>query len=158
MKRYGINPVVLGLSLVTAVQVFAASERGSEEQAQEMVNKAVSLIHAQGSAVAYKTFTDNPGSAFRYKDLFVFVVDFQGTSLANGRQPKMVGKSLIAMRDVDGNLLIKGIIDVVKSRKTGWYGPYKSANPVTKEYERKKTYCEQGDGETAVCVGVFLGK
>lgn len=137
---------------------FAESERGSEAEAEAMVKRAVALVAAKGPDLAYRTFTQSPPPAFRERDLFVFVLDANGVSLANGRQPKMVGKSLIDMKDVDGTPLIRGILEMVKTNKGGWYGPYKAANPATGGYERKKTYCEQGAGNTAVCVGVFLGK
>lgn len=155
---HAILSLALAGAAATATTAYAAPEHGSEAEAEAMVKRAVALVYAKGAESAYHTFTEAPGTAFRDRDLFVFVLDFNGVSLANGRQPKMVGKSLIDMKDVDGTPLIKGILELVKTRKSGWYGPYKAVNPASGGYERKKAYCEQGSGETAVCVGVFLGK
>jgi signal transduction histidine kinase len=57
--------------------------------------------------------------------------------------------------DADGNLVAKCLIDMVRERKKGWYGPYHWSVPNTKEYAIKKSYCEQADGEVLVCVGVY---
>jgi signal transduction histidine kinase len=70
----------------------------------------------------------------------------------------MVGKNLLAMRDVDGNTFIKGMIDMVKASSKGWYGPYKFNNPATQSYELKKSYCERGAGDTMICTGIYSGK
>lgn len=132
-----------------------AAERGSEAEAQKMVADALALIKSAGPEKAYKTFTDHPDGAFKDRDLYVFVYDFAGNCLAQGANAKMVGKNLIELKDADGNPLIKGMIDMTKAKKKGWYGPYKFTNPATSTYDYKKSYCEQGAGDTMVCVGVY---
>lgn len=154
--------ICLASALFASVQVFsatatlAAGVHGTEAEAQEMVKKAVALVKSAGPDNAYKTFTEHPGGAFKDRDLYVFVYDFQGNCLAQGANPKMVGKNLIELRDADGKPLISGLINVVKASKTGWYGPYKFNNPVTNKLDTKKSYCEQGAGETIVCVGAYM--
>ncbi|MFZ6691267.1 cache domain-containing protein [Undibacterium sp. SXout20W] len=135
-----------------------ASEHGTEAEAQEMVKKAVALVKSAGPEKAYKVFTEHPDGAFKEKDLYVFVYNFDGTCVAQGANAKMVGKNLLAMKDVDGNAFIKGMIDLVKSSSKGWYGPYKFNNPANQSYELKKSYCEHGAGETMVCVGTYFEK
>lgn len=154
--------ICLASALFASVQVFsatatlAAGVHGSEAEAQEMVKKAVALVKSSGPDGAYKAFTEHPGGAFKDRDLYVFVYDFQGNCLAQGANSKMIGKNLIELKDMDGNQLIKGQIDMVKTHKTGWYGPYKFNNPVTNKLDTKKSYCEQGAGETIVCVGIYM--
>ena len=121
-----------------------------------MVAKAVALIKTAGTAKAYKTFTEHTDGAFKDRDLYVFVYDLDGNCLAQGANPKMVGKNLIGIKDVEGNEFIKGMVEMVKTRKKGWYGPYKFNNVETKTIEPKKSYCEQGEGATMVCVGTHL--
>jgi cytochrome c len=146
------------MMLASTSVAFAANEHGSESEAQDMVKKAVSLVKSAGPEKAYKTFTEHPDGAFKDRDLYVFVYDFEGTCLAQGANPKMLGKNLIAMKDVDGNAFIKGMVDLVKTSSKGWYGPYKFTNPATQGYDLKKSYCERGTGETMVCVGVYVTK
>jgi cytochrome c len=143
--------------LFAGVQVFAAGEHGSEAEAQDMVRKAVALIKAVGAAGAYKTFTEHPEGAFKDRDLYVYVYDFQGNCLAQGANAKMVGKNLWDLKDPDGKDLIKDQVALVKGGG-GWYGPYKFVNPVTNKIETKKTYCQRGADDTIVCTGVYSGQ
>lgn len=154
----------LAAGLFAAVQVLAATaapalaEHGSEAEAQEMVNKAVALIKSEGPQSAYKTFTEHPGGAFKDRDLYVFVYDFDGNCLAQGANPKMVGKNLIELKDIDSKPLIKEQIAMVKAKGGGWYGPYRFNNPVTNRIEVKKSFCSRGAGDTYLCVGVYSGR
>ena len=158
MKICLASALLAGFQVFFATTTFAAGARGSEAEAEQMVRKAVALVKSAGPDSAYKTFTDHPDGAFKDRDLYVFVYDFQGNCLAQGANPKMIGKNLIDLKDIDGKQLIRGQIDIVKTRKAGWYGPYKFNNPVTNTLDTKKSYCEQGAGETMVCVGVYLEK
>jgi cytochrome c len=158
MKKSIIAVAVLGAQLALASSAFAAANLGTEAEAQAMVKQAVALIKSAGPEKAYKAFTEHPDGAFKNHDLYVFAYDFDGNCLAQGANPKMVGKNLIALKDVDGNAFIKGMIDMVKSKKSGWYGPYKFNNVETKTYDTKKSYCEQGAGDSMVCVGIHQQK
>ena len=146
---------VIGALTCSAVM---AGEHGSEAEAQEMVKKAVALVKSAGPEKAYKVFTDHPDGAFKEKDLYVFAYNFDGTCIAQGATAKMVGKNLLAMKDVDGNAFIKGMIDMVKASSKGWYGPYKFSNPANQTYELKKSYCERSVGDTMLCVGTYFEK
>lgn len=153
MKKTTIAITVL-TSILWGSTAFAA-DHGTEAEAQKMVEQAQALIKSTGPEKAYKTFTEHPDGAFKDRDLYVFAYDLQGNCLAQGANAKMVGKNLIDLADADGNPLIKGMVDMVKAKKKGWYGPYKFTNPATKAYEYKKSYCEQSAGETMVCVGIY---
>ena len=136
----------------------AAADHGTEAEAQEMVMKAVALIKSAGAESAYKTFTDHPGGAFKDRDLYIFVYDFEGNCLAQGANPKMVGKNFWELKDIDGVELIKGEVAMVKTKGSGWFGPYKFNNPVSKRIETKKAFCMRGAGDSMVCSGVYSGQ
>ncbi|MEB0138631.1 MULTISPECIES: cache domain-containing protein [unclassified Undibacterium] len=141
-----------------ASSAVSAADHGSEAEVQEMVKKAVALVKSVGPEKAYKAFTEHPDGAFKHKDLYVFAYDFNGECIAQGANPKMVGKNLLSIKDVDGNAFVKGMIDLVKASGKGWYGPYKFNNPATQTYELKKSYCERGAGDTMLCVGTYFEK
>jgi len=149
--------VLLAAGVIVAAPAFASGDRGTEVEAQEMVKKALALIKSAGPEAAYKAFTEHPNGAFKDRDLYVFVYDFQGNCLAQGANPKMIGMNLIELKDMNGKPIIRGQIEMVKSQKAGWFGPYKFPSPVTKVQETKKSYCEQGAPETIVCVGAYVG-
>lgn len=153
--KHCLKMVATILPFITA-PFASAADRATEAEAQQMVVKAVALIKSAGPEKAYKVFTEHPDGAFKDRDLYVFVYDFDGKCLAQGGNPKMVGKNLIAIKDVEGNPFIQGMLDVVKTKKKGWYGPYKFNNVETKTIEPKKSYCEEGAPGTMVCVGTHL--
>lgn len=154
--RLAVIPALI-LSIGIAVGAQAADVHGSPAEAEAMVKQAVALVKSAGPEKAYKNFNEHPNGAFKDRDLYVFVYDFEGNCLAQGANPKMVGKNLYIMKDVDGKPFIKDMIDLVKSKSKGWYGPYKFNNIATSSYELKKSYCEQGAGNSMVCVGVYEG-
>jgi cytochrome c len=155
MKKHVVT--VLATALLASAPLFAApavSEHGTEAEAQEMVKKAVALIKAEGDA-AYRTFTEHPGGAFKDRDMYIWVYDFDGKNLAHGFNPKMVGKLMPDLKDVDGKEIIKDQIALVKTKGSGWYGPFKFSNPVTKKIETKRAFCMRGAGDTMVCSGIY---
>src|SRR4051812_21956602 len=104
------SAVALVLCMTAAMGATAAPESkayGSEAEAIAMVNKASALIKSAGTEAAYKTFTDNPGSSFKDRDLYIWVYDFNGNCLAHGANAKLVGKNLLNLTDPDGKELIK---------------------------------------------------
>lgn len=147
-----------GAQAFTATASFAAGEHATEAEAQDMVKKAVALIKSAGPESAYKTFTEHPGGAFKDRDLYVFVYDFQGNCLAQGANPKMVGKNFIDLKDIDGKELLRDQVKMIQAKGSGWYGPYKFNNPVTNKIDVKKAYCERGAGDTYLCVGAYSEK
>ncbi|HAT33312.1 MAG TPA: histidine kinase [Janthinobacterium sp.] len=154
LKNWMVVAALFGAQAGMAGAAPASKELGSEAEGEAMVKKAVALIKSSGPEKAYKAFTEHPDGAFRDRDLYVFVYDFNGNCLAQGANPKMVGKNLLIIKDADGNPFIKGMIDMVKAKGGGWYGPYKFNNIKTNSYELKKSYCERGAGDSMVCVGV----
>jgi signal transduction histidine kinase len=150
--------LTVALLAASSLSLAATAERGTEPEALDMVKKAVALVKSAGPEKAYKVFTDHPDGAFKDRDLYVFVYDFEGNCLAQGANPKMVGKNLVGIKDADGNPFIKGMIDMVKTSSKGLYGPYKFTNPNNQGYELKKSYCERGAGDTMVCVGTYFVK
>jgi cytochrome c len=147
-----------GAHVLAATPTPSAPEHGSEAEAQEMVKKAVALIKSAGPESAYKAITEHPDGAFKDRDLYIFVYDFNGANLAHGANPKMVGKNLLELKDVDGRELIKEQIKLVKSAGAGWYGPYRFTNPVSNKIETKKSYCMRAVGDTYACAGAYVSQ
>jgi signal transduction histidine kinase len=147
---------LVGALFAGANALAAIPEHGSEAEAQDMVQKAVALIKSAGPESAYKAFTE--GGAFKDRDLYIFVYDFDGKNIAHGANPKMVGKNLLELKDVDGRELIKDQIKLVKAKGAGWYGPYRFTNPVTNKIETKKSYCMRAAGDTYACAGAYVSQ
>src|ERR1039457_3429472 len=134
---------LIAMALSTAV--YAASESANTDECVAFVKKAVAYVKGNGKEKALSEFS-NPKGQFIDRDLYIFAYDLNGVNLAigNGNSAKMVGKSLLEMRDADGTYLIKGLIQVANTKGRGWFD-YKWPNPVTKAVESKSSYVEKVD-------------
>lgn len=142
----------LFMCLVFGSFVYAATEGGTAEEAKALVDKAVALIEENGQEKAFQAFNDTKG-AFVSKDLYIFVVDMSGTILAHGAKADLIGKNLMELKDPDGKLIIKDMIEMSKTNDEGWVD-YKWENPATKSIGNKSTYFRKV-GETLVCCGFY---
>ena len=145
---------ILGLALLSLSFIGAAhaAEHGKAAEAEAMVKKAVAYIKEKGPEKAYDEFTN--GKQFKDRDLYVIVYDLNGKNLAQGANPKLVGKDLIGLKDPDGKPLIQMFVDLAKTKGKGWVEGYKFLNPVTQKIENKAMYLERV-GDTLVGCGIY---
>lgn len=127
--------------LVNFLLVSFAFAGGTAKEAQTLVEKGMAYIKANGKEKAFAEFTDTKGK-FIDRDLYIFVVDFKGLTLAHGGNPKLVGKDMSELKDSDGKFFIKAFIELAKTKGSGWVD-YKWQNPVTKNIEPKSTYLQR---------------
>ena len=138
--------------IVGTPALSSAADKGSPDEAQDMVTRAVTYIESNGSDAAYATF--NAGEAgFRDRDLYVFVFDFEGKVLSHGSNAKLVGKNLLAIKDSDGKAFVKEFVDVAQGSGEGWVD-YKWPNPTTKKVEQKSSFIKR-QGDALVGVGIY---
>jgi signal transduction histidine kinase len=141
------------ISFLMATNVLAA-DQGTAAEAEAMVRKAVVYLKANGPEKAYEEFTH--GKSFKDRDLYIIVYDLNGKNLAQGANPKLVGKDLIGLKDPDGKPLIQMFIDLAKTKGKGWVEGYKFLNPMTQKMENKAMYLERV-GDTLVGCGIYKG-
>lgn len=133
---------------VFSASVFAA-EHGTADEAMAIVKKAVAFTKAKGKEQLLAE-ASNPKGQFIDRDLYLSVYDFEGVVLAHGVNPKLIGKSLITVNDVDGKFFMKEIVQKAKANGKG-QTDYKWPHPVTKEYQAKSAYFEVVDGVIISC-------
>jgi cytochrome c len=144
-----ISTAAVGLMMAGAAQ---AADQGTAAEAEAMVHKAVAYIKANGPDKAYEEFTN--GKSFKDRDLYIIVYDLNGKNLAQGANPKLVGKDLIGLKDPDGKPLIQMFVDLAKGKGKGWVEGYKFLNPVSQKIEGKAMYLERV-GDTLVGCGIY---
>lgn len=154
MNRLSFLKVLAGTVVLASLGLsgVAHADAGTPAQAEAMVKKAVALINAEGPAKAYDEFTN--GKSFKDRDLYVIVYDFNGKNLAQGANPKLVGKDLIGLKDPDGKPIIQMFVDLAKTKGKGWVEGYKFLNPTTQKIENKSMYLERV-GDTLVGCGIY---
>ncbi|WGG50915.1 cache domain-containing protein [Rugamonas sp. DEMB1] len=149
-----LKSIFVALMALALSQGAQAEERATAAQATALVKKAVAYIKANGKDKAFAEFS-NPKGQFVDRSLYIFVYDVKGTNMAigNGNAGKMVGKNLLDMRDAEGTYLIQGLIEVAKTKGSGWFD-YKWPNPVSKAIEAKSSYVEKIDDLVVGC-GIY---
>lgn len=143
------------LFLFAAFQPAAsAAERGTRDEAVALVKRAAAYLKEHGKEKAYAEFS-NPKGAFSNRDLYVFVYNINGDGInrAHGANPKLIGKNLIDLKDAEGTLIIRGLLDVANTKGSGWFD-YKWPNPVTGTVDVKSTYVERV-GDVMIGCGVY---
>lgn len=135
-----------------AVGAAGAADKGTPEEAVALVKKAVAYLQANGKDKAFAEFS-NPKGQFVDRDMYLYAADMNGLALAHGANAKLIGKSVMELKDADGKYFIKELYQVANTKGKGWVD-YKWPNPVTKAIESKTTYVEKV-GEIVIACGVY---
>ena len=125
-------------------------ESNSQDQSQQWVENAKNYYRSTGRKLALAEFSD-PNGMFVRDEMYIFVLDFEGTMLAHGINSKYVGENFTEVKDPDGRFFIKEIIEAANMEPNGWV-EYKWFNPATKEWDSKTTYFEVVD-DLILCGG-----
>lgn len=139
-----LNAAAISLGLLVLPTTSFAADKGSADEAVAMTKKAVALIKSAGKAKAFAEISDPNNKTFHDRDLYIYVYDMKGITLAHGNNPKMVGKDLIDLKDNEGKAVIRAMIDIAGSNGKGWT-EFKWPNPVSKTVELKAGYIEKVD-------------
>ncbi len=78
------------------------------------------------------------------------VLDSKGVAVAHGNNPGLIGKSMIDLKDVDGEAFTR---KMVATTDAGWVN-FKWQDPLTKAVEPKTSY-EVSVGDYVVGVGAY---
>jgi signal transduction histidine kinase len=146
------HSAALAVLAVSCGACFAAEGGATKAEAEAMVKKGVAYIKANGPDKSYEEISKK-GSMFSDRDLYLVVYGLDGFVFAHGANPKMIGKNLIDIKDVDGKAFVKERVELAKSKGTFWQ-EYKFVNPESKAIEPKLMYCERLE-QTAVCGGIY---
>lgn len=137
-------------TLVQSVASFKL-QQGSAEEAVDLVERA--MAHRQNtSKTAYLRGLTDPSKNFYDRDMYVFVLDRNGTYVAFGGNPSKVGTRVQDIAGIDGSQLLKSIIDQA-SHEPGWV-EYDITNPSTGRVQTKMSFVQQVDDVFVGC-GVY---
>lgn len=130
-----------------------AQDRGTKEEAKSLVTAALAHIKKVGNEQAFKDFTTDKAH-WNKKDLYVVAQGSKGLVLAHGSNEKLVGKNLMDVKDQNGKLFVRELIDV-GMKGEGWVD-YDWSNPVSKKVEGKSSFVKGVPGfDGIVLVGVY---
>lgn len=145
---------IIALVCVTVflMGIAVCSFASSQADAKVLVEKAAAFLKSNGKEKALAEFNKTKGT-FDKGDLYVFAYDMTATIVAHPKNAKLIGKNLLEVPDTDGKLFRKEIVEVAKTKGSGWVD-YKYMNPETKKVENKTTYVLRID-DTIVCCGAY---
>ncbi len=93
---------------------------GTREEAQAMVERAAVFLKSNGRAAALAEF-GNPKGQFIDRDLYLVTYDAaSGVRLSHPINPKLVGKSTLDMKDLDGKAYGQEILTTANTVGSGW--------------------------------------
>lgn len=150
-KQWLCAVVLIGL---TASNAFADNDcsNASPAQAKALATKAAAQLEKLGPREAFEQFMDPEGDYFP-RDLYVFVVDFDGLMWVNGAFPMAVGSNAMDAEDSKGRRYIQQMLRVAKQRGEGAV-EYQWVNPCTGVYSDKITFFKRV-GPYVVAVGAY---
>ncbi len=144
-------------ALATTCAFAQAADFGTKDEAIAMVKKVQALYKDKGFDETVKAIHDPANKDLHDKDLYPTIYKTDGSVVAHGAKPALVGKNLMDAKDPDGKTYIKDRMDQLAKSGGGWLD-YKFQNPVTKAIEDKTTYTEklEDKGVTyALSVGAY---
>ena len=138
LVRQIVGGIAAVLLLMTASISFA-DDFGTREQAQAMIERAAKFLNENGREKALAEF-GNPKGQFVDRDLYIVAyAAATGVRLSHPYNAKLVGKSVIEAKDIDGKPYGQEILDVGNNKGSGWID-YKYTDPTTKKLGDKTLY------------------
>lgn len=146
--------VLLLIAQLLLVGAAFAQAHASAAEAKALAEKAAAHIKAVGPEKACDDFSTKDGK-WQDRDLYVFAIKFDGTTVAHGANKGLVGKNLLEMKDANGKLFLAEMLELAKTKGSGWID-YLWSNPQTKKVEPKSTYVLSVQGfDGYVGVGIY---
>ncbi len=126
------------LCLAGAAQATGKCRSATPAEAEIMAQHAAAYLERAGPEKAFRAFMD-PKGRFMDRDLYVFVLDLDGTLWVNGAFPQAIGGNAAGARDRRGRFYIQEMLNIAKTRGKGWV-EYDWINPCSGELEPKASY------------------
>ena len=151
-KKIAMTAALLIGAVMGSTMAIAAEQRVTPKEAEAMVKKGVASLKTGPRDKVLADITD-PKGQYVDRELYLTVYKMDGTAVAHGTSPKMVGKNMLDLRDADGKEHIKERMELAKTRNAFWQD-YRTLNRDNKKIEPKQMYCEKAQ-ELVVCGGIY---
>ena len=136
----------------SVVAPASAGEYATKDEAVALVKQAIARVAEVGMDEAKLEFMDH-GGKFVDRDLYLIVIDRDGTRVAHGQNPKLVGKPYFDAVDVNGKEYGKEVEQIAAGPGKGWFS-FMFKDPITGKILPKENYVEKA-GEYTYLAGVY---
>lgn len=140
--------LVLGLLAVGFVPLRAQSQA----EAEAFVKKAIVFAKTNGEYKLIKA-VNSQDPQFRQGELYIWIVDSEGVMLANGANPKLIGKDMGEAKDSSNVRFAQQAAQLGENQGSGWF-EYKFMNPVTQQVQPKLCFVEKYNSVVVAC-GIY---
>ncbi len=146
----------VALVLVTFTAQSAMAESATREESVATVQTATKMVTDAGMDAAIAEIAKSDGQ-FVWKDSYVFAIaGDEAVTIAHPFKPKLVGKNLAHIKDINGVLLFSEFVNIGKSASGKGWVDYMWPKPGEKKPSSKHTYCEKVSGQNLIfCAGYY---
>jgi uncharacterized protein len=130
-----------------------AAQFGTRDEAVAMVKRVQEKFKKDGAEPTFAAVTAQ-SRAFKDRDLYVYIMNYDCVIQAHAARAELVGKSLYDFRDQDGVYPARNTVEVARTAGHGWID-YRWTNPKTNLVEAKSTYVEKLGDRYAIGVGIY---
>jgi cytochrome c len=153
MQKTTLKSGLAGLLLILGSSLASAAEHATPREARALFDQAVKYLQTNGTEKAWAAFNDRKGP-FIKKDLYVYVIDRQGTYVANGAAPdSLIGLKVLDSVDAAGTPLFRQMIAVTDKQDEARIR-YVWLNRKSNHVEPKVAWVHR-EGEYIVGVGYY---
>lgn len=145
--------IVFFLSL--PFSILMAAGHPTKEEVVSFVEEGLAFAKKHGKAAFLKEIMNDTG-IFKRGELYFYAYDFEGTVLAHGATPKLVGKNLLNFEDKTGFKLVRALRDTA-ANGGGWVEYYWD-NPISKKMEKKIGYVIKLDDTCWFGSGTYISE
>ena len=98
----------------------------------------------------------DPKGKWAWKDSYVFVYDLDATVVAHSNPPTLVGKNLMGLKDIKGNMFAADFVSIAKSEKGKGWSEYWWPKAQAQEVSLKVSYIMKVPGKNwLVGAGIY---
>ncbi len=153
MRRFIAIGATIAILAAASLPARADGAHGTADEAKALVEKAAAYLKEAGAEKAFAAFNDKANPALHDRDLYIFVRGMDGNTVSHGANTGMIGHTSLDLKDADGKLYNKEMIELAQSKGSGWV-EYRWINPVDKKIEQKSSYIEKV-GDYVVGAGFY---
>lgn len=128
-----------------------AADRPTRDDVMALTRDAARQVAEQGVDAARRQF--HAEGRFRFGEVYVNVIDENGTWLIYPPNPRNEGKSVLNVRDADGRLVVQDILTLARDKGEGWVS-YRWLNPANNRIEYKDSFVVRVSGAAQI---VYIG-
>ena len=150
-RRLAVGALVslLPLSALPAI----AAEYGTKDEAMALVKQAIERVAVVGMDQAKVEFMDR-SSKWVDRDLYLIVIDKEGTRIVHGQNPKLVGKPYYDAIDANGKEYGKEVLALASGPGKGWFS-FVFKDPISGKILPKENYVERA-GDYTFLAGAYV--